>query len=200
MLSFFAKQGLLISQTDNQLVFNNSSLIAVRKVLVFILLLVLGLDAAYLVLGQWSLGATLFLFVLTAIVGAFSNLQGSITISQYEVDENARCFAFNKNKKTKLQAYPYLMIREDLGSSNSYEKDPIPFFELFLTKKEGVLDKKTDFALKNIHVYERDLKQVAQVLKSLQSVTKRPLVFYKKDDAAIDADMNRLQGYYQEII
>lgn len=200
MLSFFAKQGLLISQADNQLVFNNSSLIAVRKVLVFILLLVLGLDAAYLVIGQWSLGATLSLFVLTAIVGAFSNLKGCITISQYEVDENARCFAFNKNKKTKLQAYSYLMIREDLGSSNSHETDPVPFFELFFTKKEGVFDKKTDFALKNIHVYERDLKQVAQVLKSLQSVTKRPLVFCKKNDVAIDADMNRLQGYYQEII
>lgn len=198
-MGFFAKDALLISQTDKQLVFNDPVLGLFRKVLVFILLLMLALDAAYVFVGQWSLGATLALFIFTVFLGAFSNLKGSIRISQNEVNEQAQCFVFNKNKKTKLHSYPYLMISEDLGSSNSYETNPIPFFNLSFTKKEGVFDSKTDFPLKHLQIYEQDLKQVAQTLKSLQSVTQRPIVFCKKNDPAIDADMNRLEAYYQEI-
>lgn len=199
MMGFFAKEALLISQTDKQLVFNDPVLSTFRKILVFILLLMLALDAVYVFLGQWSLGATLALFIFTALLGAFSNLKGCIIISQNEVEERAQCFAFNKSKKTKLHSYSYLMISEDLGSSNSYEANPIPFFNLSFTKKEGVFDSKTDFPLKHLQVYEQDLKQVAHILKSLQSVTQRPIKFCKKNDPVIDADMNRLEVYYQEI-
>lgn len=198
MFSFFAKRAFVLSQTPEELVLNNSALDAIRKALVFLLLLTLLLDASYLFIADWNGEGTLILACLTFVFGAASNLNGCIRVRQYEIEKHANCLLFHKVKKIKIQDYSYIMVREIIGTSDSYDKNPIPFFEMRFSQQKGVLDENKDICLHDVHIYERDLSKVSCMLKSLQHITKLNVVFYKKNDVAIDADINRLEALYQQ--
>lgn len=198
MFSFFAKRALVLNQTPEELVLNNSALAAIRKALVFLLLLILLLDASYLFIADWKFEGTLILVFLTLVFAAVSNLNGCVRVRQYEIEAHAHCFLFHKVKKTQIQDYSYIMVREIIGTSDSYDKNPIPFFEMRFSQQEGVLDENKDMCLHDVHIYERDLSKVTCMLKSLQHITKLNVAFYKKNDVAIDADINRLEALYQQ--
>lgn len=199
LFSIFSKKQIIISQSNTKLVFENSSMRIIRQLIIFVLLFFLALDLVYIFAGNWSMAGTSALSIPTLILLAFSNLKGNINISQNEIESQYEYFLFNKNKKISLYAFPYVMVREILDLSSSNNKNPTAFFAICFTQQSGIFNDKIDVCLHNLHLYERELRNIAKIMVALQPVIKREFTFYEYGDIAIDADIKKLKEYYQEI-
>lgn len=199
LLSIFTKGKIILSQSNNHLTFENSTIKRIRQLIVFILLLFSALDLVYVFTGTWSTAATFALSTPTLALLFFSNIKGKIRIQKNRIESQYQCFLFNKSKKTSLHLFPHMVIEEVLGSSVSHEKNPIPFFIIYFTKQTKTIDKKEDICLNDIHLYERDLTKIAEVLTALESVVQRRPTFYKHNDIAIDTEINKLEKHYQAL-
>lgn len=199
LLSLFAKEQTLLHQTDNQLVFENSSLRRLRQLIVFILLLFLALDLVYLFAGTWSLAGTCALAIPSLTLFAFSNLKGRVCLSQNEIENTYQYFLLHKNKTAKLHTFPYMLVREVLNDSISYDKNPTPSFMICFAHSAKSMNEETDICLHNVHLHDKEMGEIAKILAALKAVVKRNPIFYKRNDVAMDADINKLEKHYQEI-